>query len=198
MKQIIFSLCLFGFASCGLLNSQYLPPNNGGRGEFNSGFAPPVNNYNNYNHGSSGGSYSSGPQIPIVKSENVNNGDGTYRYLYQTGNGISAQEQGTGRIQANGGFSYTSPEGQSFEVTYTADENGFHPQGAHLPTPPPIPEAILKSIEYNKQHALKHPNEEGQYNHDQYNGGNSNNYYRPAVPSRTYVPSNSGNGGYQY
>lgn len=34
-------------------------------------------------------------------------------------------------------------------MTYTADEHGFHPQGAHLPTPPPIPEAIQKSLEQN-------------------------------------------------
>lgn len=50
-----------------------------------------------------------------------------------------------------GSFSYTSPEGQPISLSYIADENGFQAQGAHLPTPPPIPEAILRSLAYNAQ-----------------------------------------------
>ncbi|CAH0547606.1 unnamed protein product [Brassicogethes aeneus] len=125
-----------------------------------------VGQYNGY----SGNQYqkSAEQQTAIVRLENNNNGDGTYNFLYETENGIQAQEQGSGGIQADGGFSYKSPEGQSFEVTYTADENGFHPQGAHLPTPPPIPEAILKSIEDNKASAARGENQDGQYN-EEYN-----------------------------
>jgi hypothetical protein len=29
---------------------------------------------------------------------------------------------------------------------YTADETGFHPEGEHLPTPPPIPGPIQRAI----------------------------------------------------
>lgn len=47
----------------------------------------------------------------------------------------------------SGSFSYIGDDGQTYSISYTADENGYHPVGDHLPTPPPIPEAILKSLE---------------------------------------------------
>ncbi|XP_053997978.1 endocuticle structural glycoprotein SgAbd-2-like [Hylaeus anthracinus] len=82
--------------------------------------------------------------------------DGTYTFSYDTDNGISVSEsgrpQGTGQGQAEvvqGRFSYNAPDGTPITVEYTADENGFHPQGAHLPTPPPIPEAIRRALAAN-------------------------------------------------
>ncbi|NP_001166741.1 cuticular protein RR-1 motif 7 precursor [Bombyx mori] len=101
----------------------------------------------------------SGQASPPFKFENVNNGDGNYRFSYETPEGISAYESGAPRasgpegpaVTAEGGFSYRAPDGQQISLTYTADENGFHPVGAHLPTPPPIPEAIQRSLELNRQ-----------------------------------------------
>ncbi|CAB3221323.1 unnamed protein product [Arctia plantaginis] len=96
-------------------------------------------------------------EIPIVRQEQTINPDGSYQYSYETGNGIAAQEQGSLRsagpnsepaIAAQGSFSYTSLEGIPISLSYVADENGFQPQGDHLPTPPPIPEAILRAIQY--------------------------------------------------
>lgn len=77
--------------------------------------------------------------------------DGTYSNSFETSNGIQVQESGNSNGVA-GSFGYISPEGENIQLTYTADENGFQPQGAHLPTPPPIPEAILRALEYIAAH----------------------------------------------
>ncbi|XP_017043004.1 pupal cuticle protein Edg-78E [Drosophila ficusphila] len=89
--------------------------------------------------------------------------DGSYNYQFETSNGIAQQEQGVGGYYASGSSQYYTPEGQLIQLTYTADENGFQPQGEHLPTPPPIPEAILKSLEWNRNH----PEEIDEYAHHQ-------------------------------
>ncbi|KAL0840391.1 hypothetical protein ABMA28_015648 [Loxostege sticticalis] len=101
--------------------------------------------------------YQPGQEIPIVKQQQEVNFDGSYQWSYETGNGIAAQEQGylknagvkDAEAQvAQGSFAYTSPEGIPISITYVADENGFRAEGAHLPTPPPIPEAIARALQY--------------------------------------------------
>ncbi|CAD7003078.1 pupal cuticle protein Edg-78E [Ceratitis capitata] len=78
--------------------------------------------------------------------------DGSYQYQYETSNGIAAGESGVGGYYASGSSAYYAPDGQLIQLSYTADENGFHPAGEHLPTPPPVPEAILKALEYIRTH----------------------------------------------
>ncbi|KAL5291296.1 hypothetical protein ACFFRR_010603 [Megaselia abdita] len=78
-------------------------------------------------------------------------GDGSYHYSYDISNGISGQQSGNGD-RATGHSSHISPEGQTIQLRYTADEFGFHPEGDHLPTPPPIPDYILRSLEYIRTH----------------------------------------------
>ncbi|XP_034482332.1 pupal cuticle protein Edg-78E-like [Drosophila innubila] len=78
--------------------------------------------------------------------------EGNYQYSLETSNGISAQESGLAGHSVQGKSSYYSPEGELIEVFYVADENGYQPQGSHLPTPPPIPAAIQKSLEYIRTH----------------------------------------------
>ena len=111
------------------------------------------------------------------------NPDGSYQYSYSTGNGIRADESGFLKNRgtqnqaqvAQGSYSYTSPEGQLIEVRYIADELGFRAEGNHLPKPPPIPEAIQKSLQliartqpapathnYNNR---GNSQQQGQYNH---------------------------------
>ncbi|XP_047514436.1 endocuticle structural glycoprotein ABD-4-like [Pieris napi] len=97
--------------------------------------------------------------IAILKQEFDQQADGSYVYSYETENGIKADEQGTLKkgsgpdsndvIVAQGAFSYTAPDGTVINLNYVADdENGFRPEGAHLPTPPPIPPAIQKALDY--------------------------------------------------
>ncbi|EFA00926.1 pupal cuticle protein 20 [Tribolium castaneum] len=181
MRRVLLISALCGLAACAGPN-QYLPPNRGGSfggqsnrfsspssfsgGGSSGGFSSP----SSFSGGGGGGFSSPSQQVPILRLDNNNEGDGNYQYAYETGNGIAAQERGQLRgdwVAADGSFSFTSPEGQQFSITYTADENGFHPQGAHLPTPPPIPEAILKSIQQNLAEEAR-----GGYQDDgQYNGG---------------------------
>lgn len=99
--------------------------------------------------------------IPILKQAlNGPNPDGSYSYSYETANGIQAQEdgqlnhQGTDdeAFEAKGSFSYTADDGQTYQVSYVANENGFQPEGAHLPTAPPVPPLIQRALQYIAEH----------------------------------------------
>ncbi|XP_055545495.1 endocuticle structural glycoprotein SgAbd-2-like [Wyeomyia smithii] len=89
----------------------------------------------------------------ILRHDAEVNVDGSYQYAYETSNGISHEEQGAlkdvGAEKAQvvrGQFAFTAPEGERFSLQYIADENGFQPIGDHLPTPPPIPELIIRAL----------------------------------------------------
>ncbi|CAH0558121.1 unnamed protein product [Brassicogethes aeneus] len=106
--------------------------------------------------------------IPIVKYENEGvNADGSYQWSYETGNGIKADEQGQLKNagaeneaqEAQGSFSYTADDGTVISLQYIANEEGFQPVGDHLPTPPPIPPAIQKALEWLAAHP--EPEEKG-------------------------------------
>ncbi|KAJ8732716.1 hypothetical protein PYW07_015315 [Mythimna separata] len=97
--------------------------------------------------------------VAILSQEFDQQPDGSYRYSYEAENGIKAEEAGTLKkatgpdtsdvIIAQGAFSYTAPDGTVINLNYVADdEGGFKPEGAHLPTPPPIPPAIQKALDY--------------------------------------------------
>ncbi|VEN51665.1 unnamed protein product [Callosobruchus maculatus] len=108
--------------------------------------------------------------IPILRYENEGvNPDGSYQWNYETGNNIIAQEQGqlknagnpeTEAMEVTGSYEYIADDGTKIQVTYIANENGFQPQGDHLPTPPPIPPAIQRALEW----IAAHPDPEEQEN----------------------------------
>lgn len=96
-------------------------------------------------------------QVPITSFNNDQSHDGSFAYGYTTGDGQHAQAQGFVKNLGNkeleaqvvqGAYSYTSPDGTPISVKYLADENGYRPEGLHLPTPPPIPKEILRALEY--------------------------------------------------
>lgn len=126
----------------------------GAPGGFSGGSSPGGGFGGGGRPGPSGPAQPSGPPIPILSYVNENDGDGNYRFSYETGNGIKAEEEGTIKNKGSeneiasvmGTYSYTNPEGQLVEISYIADENGFQPSGDALPTPPPIPEEIAKSL----------------------------------------------------
>jgi hypothetical protein len=95
---------------------------------------------------------SSDSEAVVTKQESDIRPDGSYEYAYETSNGIAASESGVGGETAQGEFSYTGDDGIPIRLTYTADENGFQPQGDHLPTPHPVPEYILRALEWIRTH----------------------------------------------
>lgn len=87
-----------------------------------------------------------------------------YNYNYNTDTGIKAQEHGhlnnvgtdQEAMEARGSYNYTANEGNTFQVSYIANENGFQPEGAHLPTVPPL---TKKAFQYIAKHPEKSENE---------------------------------------
>ncbi|XP_047031540.1 cuticle protein 3-like [Helicoverpa zea] len=130
----------------------------------------------------------------ILRSESEVNEKG-YHYAFDTDNGIHADEAGVeaNGIQAAGSYSYTGDDGQVYSVRYTADANGFQPQGAHLPTPPPIPEAIARSLQENARDEAAGIYDDGSYHDARYAPGvilARKQYQAPRYPFNPYNPYN--------
>ena len=76
-------------------------------------------------------------------------------YRFQTDDGSSRRETGSvkslGNEEANsitGEYSWTSPEGELVSFSYVADENGFQPQGSHIPqNVQPIHPALQRGLD---------------------------------------------------
>ncbi|XP_005174948.2 larval cuticle protein 65Ag1 [Musca domestica] len=81
--------------------------------------------------------------VEIVRSES-DVGPESFQYAFETSDGTKAEAQGQlnnagseqEAIAVRGSFSFVADDGQTYTVNYVADENGFQPQGAHLPVAP--------------------------------------------------------------
>lgn len=121
-------------------------------------------------------------EAPILSSHSDHNPDGSYDFAYETANGIVARESGVAGKAVQGSVKYDSPDGTPIELTYIADENGFQPQGAHLPVAPPIPDYILRALAFIEAH----PNKNDPYAYVHYEPKNEG---IPSPPRPTFKPT---------
>lgn len=147
---------------------------------------------------------------------------------YETENEIHHSETGELKnageeneaMSVQGSYSYMGPDGVMYTVTYIADENGFRATGDHIPTAPPVPEAIQKALD--EMEAMSEHN--GQSPDKTHSGGSENGgsyqrehnqdtqavvieaepeYQPPQTAGREYLPPNQANlntpsNGYRY
>ncbi|XP_055706768.1 flexible cuticle protein 12-like [Phlebotomus papatasi] len=76
----------------------------------------------------------------ILRYENDNIGVDGYKFAYETSDGVAREETAELRnigteqaIVVRGTVSWVGPDGVTYKLDYIADENGFQPQGSHLP-----------------------------------------------------------------
>ncbi|XP_055373391.1 flexible cuticle protein 12-like [Condylostylus longicornis] len=82
--------------------------------------------------------------VEIVRYDNDNIGTDGYKFYVETSDGKKHDESGQLKnigteqegIAVQGSFSYIGDDGQPYTINYVADENGFQPQGAHIPVAP--------------------------------------------------------------
>ncbi|XP_013194113.1 cuticle protein 3 [Amyelois transitella] len=124
----------------------------------------------------------------------------SFRYNYETENGIKAEEQGheADGIEAQGGFQYTGDDGQVYSISYAAGQGGFQPQGAHIPTPPPVPEEILKALEQNARDEAAGIVDDGQYNPGKYGDAPAAGFGQQQQYARAQASAGFGRQTYKY
>ncbi|XP_037044866.1 endocuticle structural protein SgAbd-6-like [Bradysia coprophila] len=79
--------------------------------------------------------------ITVLK-QSVDHVDPTgYKFEYEQSDGVSRSEEaivknvGTEQeaLEVRGTITWTAPDGQVFTLNFVSDENGYRPEGAHLP-----------------------------------------------------------------
>ncbi|CAO1321870.1 unnamed protein product [Diamesa hyperborea] len=83
-------------------------------------------------------------EVEILKNVYENIGVDGYKFAFEQSDGQKREETaelkfaGTEQeaISVKGSFSFVGDDGQTYTVTYIADENGFQPSAPHLPVAP--------------------------------------------------------------
>ncbi|XP_001361252.2 cuticular protein 47Eg [Drosophila pseudoobscura] len=95
----------------------------------------------------------------VLRSEAEVNVD-SFKYALELDNSVNVHQQGEQQGEqwvVKGDQAWTSPEGVPVSIQYVADENGYQVLAANppLPTPPPIPEAIQRALDWIAAHPPK-------------------------------------------
>ncbi|XP_026328694.1 endocuticle structural glycoprotein SgAbd-5-like [Hyposmocoma kahamanoa] len=79
------------------------------------------------------------PKVEIITEATFVREDG-YNFVYKTSDGVSREEEAqlitVGEhkgIGVRGSYSYLGPDGQEYQVTFTADDKGYNPQIRVIP-----------------------------------------------------------------
>nr|XP_053653183.1 cuticle protein AM1199-like [Cherax quadricarinatus] len=105
----------------------------------------------------------SGAVVPILKDDRQGPDQaGNYNFNFETGDGISRQEQGApqgpaGAVAAQGGWSFTFPDGSPGVFKFVADGAGYRAESPLLPTPHPLPAHAIAQIEFARQQEAAGP-----------------------------------------
>lgn len=96
------------------------------------------------------------PEKIVSESRDLGDTRGNYAFTYETEGGILQKEQGSRKYEGTsdetqliqGSVQYNAPDGTPIAISWTADEFGAQVSGTHVPTPPPIPPAIQRALDW--------------------------------------------------
>lgn len=129
------------------------------------------------------------PEKLVKGSHTVGDNPGSYQFSYETEGGILQTEHGSRKYEGTpdetqliqGSVQYNAPDGTPISLSWTADEFGTQVSGTHIPTPPPIPPAIQRALEW----IAKQPSTTEQPEEDQ-----SIQSRQSSAQTRNYEPKN--------
>ena len=112
--------------------------------------------------------------------------------MEETGSFTPGSDYQTGSIKQEGSYKYVGDDGNTYQITYVADERGYQPQGQHLPrAPQQIKEYAELQQKFPELFTPKTGGSDGSYKPytpQPQNGGSDDSYQQPQ-------PQNGGSDG---